>query len=243
MKDKLKRILQFVLGLRNYNYFLGIYKVYASKNNEYEKDFPFFLSQLKEDFCVLDIGANVGYTTVLIAKKVKKGQVYSFEPVQYNFEALKRIVKKFKLTNVTLFKCAVADKVGTIEMSIPVVKSVKNTNNSHIVDDSHSIENGSLKVSAKLITLDSIDELKDKKIDAVKIDVEGFENLVFKGGETLIRKNKPIIYSELTGEENKKRSIDFFNALRYKIKVYENNGLIDYNSLVHNPQNYFFIPD
>jgi len=242
MKEKIKRILQKTLGLKNYLFLLGIYKLYAPKNSKYEGDFPYFLSLLNENSVVLDIGAHVGYTIIQIAKKAKEGFVYAFEPIPNNIVAIKRLIKFLNVKNSQLIECALGNFEGNVEIAIPVLDSFQQTNCSHLVIEYEDISSSHITINVPIYKLDSLKELRGKTINAIKIDVEGFENTVFEGGLELLKLNKPIIYSELNGEDNRKLSIDLLSNIGYKTFVFIDNKLISYDSHIHNSVNYFFLP-
>jgi len=69
------------------------------------------LSKIKAGDVVIDIGANIGYDTVLFADKVgKKGKVIAIEPDPTNFEILQKNIKENKLFNVVAVQAAVGNE-------------------------------------------------------------------------------------------------------------------------------------
>ena len=242
MKAALQRFLQTILGFENYLYFLSIFKVFTSKYNKWEKDFHHFLTLISNGQTVLDIGANVGVMTVLIAKKIRTGHVYSFEPVQLNYTALCRVISRFGLKNVTPFNFALGNEAKYAKMFMPILKSVKMTGYSYIADNSAE-QHDNMEFSVEVRVLDKEEEFRGKKIHAMKIDVEGYERFVLEGSLELIRENKPIIYCELADSENRKKSMELLKSLDYKVFVYENKKLIQYEPERHHSVNYFFLPE
>jgi FkbM family methyltransferase len=242
MKKLIQLLLQRILGFENYLYFLSIFKVYTSKYNKMDEEFHFFLSLLNENSVVLDIGANVGVTTILLANKLKSGFVYSFEPVSVNYHAMERAVSMFKVKNVKLFNTALGNKIEDAKMRMPICKSVKMPGYSHVIEQDNIDLGKSLIFDVEIKVLDCIKEIADSKIDAMKIDVEGYERFVIEGSMNLIRKNRPIIYCELTNAENKLELIKTFKYLNYRIFVFENNKLIPYESETRFLFNSFFLP-
>jgi len=89
--------------------------------------------------------------------------------------------------------------------------------------------------------LDTIPVLQQiKKISAVKIDVENFEYYVLKGGETLLRKHKPVIFCELWKDERRELCLALIKKIGYKPKVFEKGRLVDFNG--QEALNFFFLP-
>ncbi|MHB8339238.1 MAG: FkbM family methyltransferase, partial [Ignavibacteriaceae bacterium] len=97
MKNLIKLFLQNILGFNNYLFIFSIYKISTLKFDKNEGVFLNLLKLLSEDSVVLDIGANIGIMTVLLAKKCNKGKVFAFEPIEDNFNALQRVLKFFKI--------------------------------------------------------------------------------------------------------------------------------------------------
>lgn len=72
-----------------------------------------FKSRLKKKMRVVDIGANIGYYTLLAARLVgRKGQVFAFEPTPYTIRILRENIKLNKLRNILLSDKAVSDRSG-----------------------------------------------------------------------------------------------------------------------------------
>jgi len=141
-----------------------------------------FAKSVKAGDTVFDIGANVGYYTVLASKLVgKKGRVYAFEPDPRNLELLKRNLMINQCTNVDVIPFVVGESVGSTylrqDLSNPGESSVS--------------ENGRNSIFVNSISIDTfVNQKKIKRIDVIKVDVEGAEVDVIKGGrETLGTQN------------------------------------------------------
>lgn len=122
----------------------------------------------------VDVGANIGRYTILLAPRYQ--QVIAIEPEPRNMNALKRNVQEAKLTNVTFIQCAVSDTNGIIELFLGPHAGA------HTVISSYE---RSIKVSAT--TLDNL--LSDREsIELIKVDVEGAEWKVLGGAKRIIGK-------------------------------------------------------
>jgi FkbM family methyltransferase len=241
-KNKLKLFLQQFLGINNYLFLFSILTIKRLKWNKHEEEFLYFNEMLPDNAIVMDIGANIGIMTVPIAMKVKNAQVYAFEPVPTNVKALKRIVNHYKLNNVKIFETALGEEAGELKMVMPVSDKVKMQGLSHVLegDVNDAINQGDI-FSVPVRKLDDIEELKAAdKINAIKIDVENFEYYVLKGGEALLRKHKPIIYCELWDNEKRYMTLNYLKGLGYKVKVYQNEKLVDYTD--QKVINFFLMP-
>ena len=89
--------------------------------------------------------------------------------------------------------------------------------------------------------MDDLDTFEDIKIDGIKLDVENFEYFALKGGEQLILRDKPVIYTELWENENRYKCFHLIESWNYKTKVLENGKLVDFEEGVHSNQNFFFV--
>ena len=113
---------------------------------------------------------------------------------------------------------------------------------SHVLHESIEGNNEGEVFKVPVKKLDDINEIdiNNKKINAIKIDVENFEYFVLKGGRELINKHRPLIYCELWEQENKSKTLELLINFNYDVKVKENNELVKYTN--QKTQNFFFIP-
>jgi FkbM family methyltransferase len=239
MKNLLKLILQKILGFENYLFIFSIFKIYTLKLDKREGVFLALLNFIKDDDIILDIGANIGIMTVLLAQKCPKGKVYAFEPIDENYKALIKVLRFFKLKNVQPYKLALGEKNEIVKMILPTLHSIKLQGLSHVVKDNNSPEVGK-KYLVEQVTLDSFWKNKEEKISAIKIDVENYENVVFKGASDTIEKSKPIIYAELWENENRDKSIYLLTKLGYDVKVFNKDKFEMFDPNCHKTENFFF---
>jgi FkbM family methyltransferase len=153
---------------------------------------------VKSSSVVLDIGANIGVHTLLLADLVgSSGRVLSFEPTEFAIRKLRRnleINPQFA-KRVTPYHCFLASKDGaevpdSIYSSWPLTEA----------EDLHSKHLGRAMPTdtARARTIDGIlAELGGPSIQLVKIDVDGFESEVLRGATTLLR-DRPIFVMELS---------------------------------------------
>ena len=205
----------------------GKYIFYYLVNDKYigqrialEKYEPYetqlILRQIKKGNTVIDVGANIGYYTVLSADKVgKTGKVYAFEPDKVNFEILKKNIEANNLKNVEIINVAVGSKVGKLKLH----KSKENLGDHKLYGNDKEIE------EVEIIKLD--DFLKDKKIDLTKIDTQGWEPEVIEGAKKIISKNKPIMFLEYSPASYQIAKLDGPKMMRNLRKIYKNIWWID----------------
>lgn len=165
----------------------------------FERDTTLAINKLcKSGMTVVDIGANIGYYTLLLAKLVgPMGKVIAFEPAQWAFSKLKRNLELNDFDNITLEKKALSnenrqDQVRHFYCSWPL-----HTNSE---DQIHPIHHGrAMKDIVDFATLDHYVKQKGiKKIDLIKLDVDGHEFKVIQGAVKTLRSFKPLIVMELS---------------------------------------------
>lgn len=151
-----------------------------------------FKGIVKEGDSVIDVGANIGYFSLLAARLVgEKGKVYSFEPEPLNYNFLCKNIELNNYKNITAYQKAVSNKVGTVKLYIA------NETGAHTLREYHDTSYFTDKNFGKFVEVESIildDFFIDKhdKIDVIKMDVEGSEMLVFLGMDKIIKKNRNI---------------------------------------------------
>ena len=243
MKNFIKLILHKSLGFKNYLFSFALFKIYTIQWDKKENDFFHFIKLIPENTLVLDIGANIGIMSVILCRKIKNIEVYSFEPVPVNSLILNRILSFFKIKNIKVFNYALGNEDKKAEMFMPVLNSVKMQGLSHVVH--HSIQESKIgeKFKTEMKKLDNVPELAvlGKRISAIKIDVENFEYYVLDGAREIIKKHKPVIYIELWENDNRYKCFDLIKNLGYKIYVVFGEEIKEYEPAIHHTQNFLFI--
>ncbi len=175
------------------------FRAYASNRIHEPQTTELIKSLVKKGDVVLDLGANIGYFTLLAAKLVgEKGRVFSFEPEPTNFKYLTKNIQLNNYTQVKAMQNAVSQKSGEkIKLFICEYESGHHTINQpngikdygggkHIAEIVNSIE----------IETVSIDDLYKNVIKTpvnfIKMDVEGAEMLALLGMEQTIKESKSL---------------------------------------------------
>lgn len=181
----------FALFNRLYRVCFPLYRVlYFSYKRFSDRDkIGLITRHVRPGMSVLDIGANIGFYTMLLSRSVgKNGTVYAFEPEENNFNHLRRLTAK--LTNLKLVKAACGEKSG---MSYLYKSEYLNVDH-HLYENDEARE----KVGVRMVSVDEYLKHECSGIGFVKIDVQGYDCFVLKGmKETLGRSDNTIIIGEL----------------------------------------------
>ncbi len=165
----------------------------------YQKSFEYETLKIFTDFIkpgdvVLDIGANIGLYTLVASKKVgDDGCVIAFEPTSQTFQLLLENITLNKLHNIITVKEALADVKKPVIMQRPIGI------NSGYEDAFHQIVEASVDDEGAIFTntLDQyVADHQLKRIDIIKIDIEGAELLFFKGAKHTLMQLKPTLIFE-----------------------------------------------
>lgn len=176
----------------------------------------------------LDIGSNIGEFTILVGLKLKdKGRVISIEAHPTNFRILKKNIKINKMKNVIPLNLACSNSNEELILytgSGPTTHSLlpPNPNNQLPL----VCEDG-IKVKSRKLD-DIIKNLKIDKVDLIKIDVEGAEEDVIKGGIELLKKSHPKIIFEAWDKTYFDRIKKILIPLNYKIKRIDHINYLAY---------------
>jgi len=152
---------------------------------------------VKSGDTVLDIGANVGYISLVLAKCVgNSGKVFSFEPDSKNFASLKRNLALNADCNIEPIAKAVSDSHQPIRLYHAKFDFNAGAH-SMLPSEKHSSD----FVEIEATTIDEfVTSHGLKKIDVIKIDIEGAEMKAFNGMTETLRNSRPLIVCELCEE-------------------------------------------
>ena len=239
MKSLVQFILQQMLGFQRYLWIFSLYKLKRLKKDASESDFFHFVNLLgPRDLC-LDIGANLGLMSYYLSKQCN--EVHAFEPIPQNLLNLKKLKHSKGLDNLQIHPIALGNTDGQIELVLPIVSGVRKQGLSHVKHDKMELFNEGESHQSEIRRLDSMEAFKTQKISGIKMDVENFEYEVLLGAEALLKRDTPIVYTELWDNQNRRDCFEFMTHLGYEIKVLHQGELIPYKSDQTDTQNFFFV--
>ena len=208
-----------------------------------EKDFykPELLAMerlVKKGDTVIDIGANIGLFTVFLSKLVgPKGHLYAFEPILDTYWRMRENLALNRCDNAAAYQQALSNKNGTATMNVfPEGYGAWNTFGTPKFGEIIAVS----KESVPLIKLDSFAKRENlKKVDFLKIDVEGYEYDVLQGARDMLANNRvkylSFEISEIPLKGAGRKGEDIFNILKshgylayeYDHKINKFKGPID----------------
>lgn len=143
-----------------------------------------FASRLRRGMTVIDVGANVGYYSLLAASRVgHNGVVYAFEPSPYAVDRLATTVRRNGIDQIVVVNAGLSDLSGSVDLFLPA------TPGNHTPT---MVPHGSghpVRVSVSTLDLFCA-EREVARIDLLKIDVEGLEPNVIRGADALLRERR-----------------------------------------------------
>jgi len=131
---------------------------------------------------VIDIGANIGYFTLLFSRLVKpSGKVFAFEPEPANFSLLKKNIEVNGYKNVTLIQKAVSNKNELIKLYL----SQDNEGDHRIYESDGNRD----FIEIESVCLDEYFRNMEDKINFVKMDIQGAEGTTIQGMKNILNRN------------------------------------------------------
>ena len=165
---------------------------------------------------VLDIGANIGFYTVMFAKNLHGKRVVAVEPTQ---NALKRLRTNITLNHVgdrvVVHEGVVTDKAEKVTMK--VIPGKEEYSSIGVMEHPSIVQEEYVSEEVDSITVDDLVERFNIDPGFMKVDVEGGEHLVFSGAKKTLSISRPIILSELSDfllTRNGGSSMEVVNLLR-----------------------------
>ncbi len=196
---------RWIVGSGNHGCWLGSY--------EHEKQ-NLFAEMLQEGSVVFDIGAHVGFYTLLSSQIVgPKGKAIAFEPLPRNIHYLKEHLRVNQCKNVTVIEAAVVERSG--------FTFFEEGSNNHT---GRLSQRGCLEIKA--VSLDGlVSKGEIPPPDYMKIDVEGAELLVLSGAKSILNNYHPTIFLATHGTEVHQQCCNLLKSSGYELQSINNNSI------------------
>ncbi len=188
---------RWVKGSHNISVILGTYERFQTRE--------FYIQSTKANV-FWDLGAHVGYYSLLFSIGNPTGKIYAFEPVKGNCDMFRAHMEMNKVTNFTLY-----------------TKAVSNQNGSFSFRTSHTTVAGKLSEQGDMsIDVVKLSEWLSKNLilcpDLIKMDIEGEEYKVLEDLKFVLEKNRPKIFLSTHGPEVHIACITLLKEINYSLK-------------------------
>jgi FkbM family methyltransferase len=189
---------RWVAGASVHGCWLGWYERNTAKE---------FSRLVSKEAVVWDIGANVGYYSLIAARRAPLGSVVAFEPLPANVALLRRHLELNQMRNVTVIEAAVSDHEGVGHFE-------EHANNSR----GHLVNRGGLRIT--LVTMDLyLNRHQGRAPELIKMDVEGAEFDALLGGRSLLAAYHPTIVLATHSAELHQACCVLLQKLDYAVKT------------------------
>ena len=213
---------------------------------------PIFTDLIKNINCFFDIGANIGYYSLLAAHLNPKMTIIAFEPAAGPLHYLKENVRKNQFNNIKIEGLALSDKLG--EITFYTVESEKYHFIKHNLAGernagSKTTERNFVKNIVTSTTLSTyIEQNQVGAIDLIKIDTEGTEHIILGNGREVLEDHKPIIICETLFDKIENQLDDLLSSYGYEFYNHVSGGLQQVETIKRNQDNgvtncFFVHPD
>ena len=195
-----------------------------------------FKKIVKEGMIIVDLGANIGYYTLIAAKIVgERGRVYAFEPEPNNYHLLVKNIEVNGCNNVIPVQKAVSNQSGVTKLLL-----APRTTGAHRINDPNY---GKGSIEVETVALDEFFKDKESRIDVIKMDVVGAEIATLQGMREILKRNNELkiigeFYREFIRRSGYSPEDGLDELIRDGFKLYHINDLkgeitpIDIDSLM-----------
>jgi FkbM family methyltransferase len=185
-----------------------------------EESIKYFFNNIPKDkpLNIIDVGAQCGLYS-LFAKYLPMANFYAFEPFRQTFDLLNDNIVLNNITNVKTYNMGLSNKKEKCILNTSI-----SHNGLHTIGNNPARFNDICKVEIDVDTIDNLFYEKNIPVNFIKIDTEGWEYFILKGGEKSIKKYKPCIqieWNEINMQQcnvDKNEFINYLNELNY-IKI------------------------
>ncbi len=174
---------------------------------------------LRPGMTVYDVGANIGYITLMMAHNVGvKGQVFAFEALPVNVERIQKNISLNKLANVTIISVAVLDRTAPVTFYVHASVGMGKAAGSA----GRPAEQYTSEISVPGVSLDEFVYLQGNPAPAaVKMDIEGGEVLALPGMRRILQDQHPLLLLELHGPESERVAWETLISAGYTLRAME----------------------
>lgn len=170
--------------------------LHAAEFGFWDENFPLlfdlFFSSARN---IIEIGANIGIDTILMAKRVRNGStIIAFEPSKKYRVVLERNIIKNKFKNVTVY-----DNFLSSRSNVRINLYINSASASAVMNGSPSFPTIDAQECTTITLDDFMKNHPSESLDLLKIDTDGWDQHIVEGGVDTIGKFKPFLFVEFSG--------------------------------------------
>jgi len=140
----------------------------------------------------IDVGANIGLTSINVLSEIRDLKIYAFEPGPHQYALLKKTIRENQIANITLSDYALSDKEGFADF---VIHATEHASGDGFIDTGRAGKGTVIQVQTTTLDL-WWKKNGSPAISAIKIDAEGSEFWILQGAKMLIEQEQPFILME-----------------------------------------------
>lgn len=214
----------FIINPANFNDFKMVLDLNSNINRTiffHGGSYPYHLSfikkHLKTDSVFFDIGAHSGFFSIYSATIIKKGSIHAFEPIPHLCHDIYKSIQINRIKNIKVNQFCLGNRDGKVKFNMSAQLDLSGIEETHLQFRSKVIKTKIMKLATYCR------RNKIKKIDMIKIDVEGGEKDILFPAESLLRKFMPVIIAEFSVDTttafnyHPNELYDFLDKLGYKM--------------------------
>lgn len=211
---------------------------------QYEKvELGLALRMIRPSSTVLDVGSNVGWYSLNIAKAIPDVRVFAFEPIPHTFDLLLRNIRINEAANIHPNNFGFYDQAGTM------VLYFCNDSSGSASAENIGERRDAQEVTCQVNTVDDFIADTGLKVHFIKCDVEGAELRVFRGANKCLADQKPVVLTEMLRKWCRKFSyhpndiIELFAGFGYRCFVPRKEHLLPFARMDESTEdtNFFFL--
>lgn len=210
-----------------------------------------FCEVVKDARIFFDIGANIGYYSLLASTIKKDITVYAFEPMPSAYDFLTENIRLNGYTNIKAQKLALSNTTGKAtfySIANEKFKEMPQLTGDGGLSSSHS---GARTRLAFEVNIDSLDHfvaqhLNGKIIDLIKLDTEANEHMVLMGAHSVLSNHRPFIQCEILKGQIEKELTEILSPYNYLFFRATDRGLVKVTAFVGNQTpfvDYYLVPE
>jgi FkbM family methyltransferase len=195
---------------------------------------PLFFDRAREAAVVVDVGAFVGFFSLLAALANRQSRVFAFEPMPDNAERLRRHIELNRLNNVEFVPAAVASASGSAELYH--TGSAHPSSTSLVRDFMDAHDNLHASVVPTVALDDFLDERGVDRVSLIKLDIETGEPEALRGMTRTLERDQPAIFCEVLNDGVAAQVQEILAPLGYRFQHLTPDGPLDRDEIVSHPE-------